>query len=282
MSAGMLGADPRALRDMARQFDDAAHRLMGVRSSVQGWVDRAGIWSGPDHRRFTDAWETTGAAAIVDAASVLHRCAGVLRANADAQEGASAADGGGTGGGGSGSRSGLFGAHAKLEPTDVWGIVAGAASDVVGYELAPGMSVGDVTGLLASLGIPAPAGLALDIGLAVPELIEDYRDPTLPLEQKLAATGRVGIDMVSGGLMAAGVHTRNPAAFLAGVGTMTWGTVATEATKVDYSAEGFRGAIDYVVRNPKAVGEELGKATQTVFTDWGKTTLTSIVSGVRG
>jgi hypothetical protein len=106
MSAGMAGADPRALREMAGRFDAGAQELMGVRGSVQVWVDMTNIWLGLNYHLFKDMWETTGAKNIVDAASILHHCADVLRANADAQDATSAADGGVAG---SGSFSGLFG-----------------------------------------------------------------------------------------------------------------------------------------------------------------------------
>ena len=105
MNAGMVGADPQALREMARRFDASAHELMGVKGSVQVWVDMTDIWLGLNYHLFKDMWDTNGARTIVDAASIFHRCADVLRANADAQDSTSAADGGS----GGGSASGLFG-----------------------------------------------------------------------------------------------------------------------------------------------------------------------------
>lgn len=106
MNAGMVGADPQVLREMASRFDASAQELMGVKGSVQIWVDMTNIWLGLNYHLFKDMWETTGARTIVDAASIFHRCADVLRANADAQDETSAAGGGS---GGPGSHSGLFG-----------------------------------------------------------------------------------------------------------------------------------------------------------------------------
>lgn len=104
MNAGMIGADPEILRRMAKQFDDAAHELMGVKGAIGPWVAMTNIWLGLNYHLFKDMWETTGAKTIVDAASIFHHCADLLRSNADEQDGASAADGGG-----GQSGSGLFG-----------------------------------------------------------------------------------------------------------------------------------------------------------------------------
>lgn len=93
MSSGMIGADPVVLRQMAKHFDDAAHQLMGVKGAIQPWVDMTNIWLGLNYYLFKDMWEITGARTVVDAASIFYRCAEVLRANAEAQDLASAADG---------------------------------------------------------------------------------------------------------------------------------------------------------------------------------------------
>lgn len=97
----MIGADPRALREMAATFDGAADTLTSTRTSVQAWVDRADIWRGLDNRQFADGWDTTDSRAIANAATLLRRYADTLRANAEAQDVTSEA-------GGSLSGSGLF------------------------------------------------------------------------------------------------------------------------------------------------------------------------------
>ncbi|MFN3600882.1 MAG: hypothetical protein ACK4UY_05775 [Dietzia sp.] len=102
MTVGMVGADPRALREMAVQFDAAAQQLMASRGSVQVWVDRRDVWRGLDNHQFKDMWDTMGSVSVVGAAKALQRYADILRANADAQDSTSAADGAGIGG------SGLF------------------------------------------------------------------------------------------------------------------------------------------------------------------------------
>lgn len=99
---GMIGADPRVLREMARRFDEAAGGLDGVGGAVQVWVDRSDIWAGLDNQLFRRQWESAGARSVAGAAAVLERYAAVLRANADAQDAASAADGASVAG------SGLF------------------------------------------------------------------------------------------------------------------------------------------------------------------------------
>ena len=101
MNTGMIGADPRALREMAATFDAAADTLTSTRTSVQGWVDRADIWRGLDNRQFADGWDTTDSRAIANAAILLRRYSDTLRANAEAQDVTSEA-------GGSLSGSGLF------------------------------------------------------------------------------------------------------------------------------------------------------------------------------
>ena len=93
MSTGMIGADPRVLREMAATFDATAEKLMGVRSSVQAWVDRADIWRGLDNRQFADTWDTTDARAVTATAAALRRHADILRANAEEQD-TTSADGG--------------------------------------------------------------------------------------------------------------------------------------------------------------------------------------------
>ncbi|PAY21811.1 hypothetical protein CEY15_16800, partial [Dietzia natronolimnaea] len=76
--------------------------LTSTRTSVQVWVDRADIWRGLDNRQFADGWGATDSRAIANAATLLRRYADTLRANAEAQDDASAAEGAMTGG------SGLF------------------------------------------------------------------------------------------------------------------------------------------------------------------------------
>ena len=102
MSTGMIGADPRVLREMAASFDGAADTLMGVKGSVQSWVDRGDIWRGLDNRQFADGWDTTDSRAVANAATILRRYADILRANAEAQDSTSSEDGGRAGVTGSG------------------------------------------------------------------------------------------------------------------------------------------------------------------------------------
>ncbi|MDZ4233883.1 MAG: hypothetical protein U1C73_08985, partial [Dietzia sp.] len=272
----MIGADPRALREMAATFDGAADTLTSTRTSVQVWVDRADIWRGLDNRQFADGWGATDSRAIANAATLLRRYADTLRANAEAQDDVSAAEGAMTGGSGlfSGASSSSRSGAAKLSgpggSASIWEEVLHASDTVVGFEINPFVTVGDVAGVLGAVGLPSGLATALDLALTAPELVGEYLDPSRSLEQKILSTAKVGVDFTSGGLMSVGVKTHNPAMLLAGAATMTWGTAIHEAGKSDLSPEGFSTALEFVQENPWSVVEELGKATLHVSADWGK------------
>ena len=93
MNAGIIGADPQALRDMAAKFDTSADQLDGVKGSVQSWVDRGDIWRGLDNQRFVTNWNSVGSSAVTNVAAQLRRAADLLRLNADEQDTASSTGG---------------------------------------------------------------------------------------------------------------------------------------------------------------------------------------------
>lgn len=288
MNTGMIGADPRALREMAASFDGAAEKLMGVTSSVQVWVDRADIWRGLDNRQFADGWDATDSRAITNAATILRRYADILRANAEAQDTASASDGSALAG------SGLFAASAagarQVASTSTgsesdfsfWRQFAGTADSLVNHPVVPGWSVGDLTEFLAARGLSTGPGAALGIALAAPEFVEEMLDPDTSTADSLGSAGVLAMEMVSEGLMSAGVHSKNPALALAGVGSMVWGTVVSEARYVDLSSDALATTAEFVKENPWSIGEEMGKAIMTLSGDWGKKASRAIIGGVFG
>lgn len=127
MNAGIIGADPQVLRDMASKFDNAADQLDGVKGSVQIWVDRGDIWRGLDNQKFVTDWNSGGSSAVTIVAAQLRRSSNLLRVNADQQDAASSADGAGSGISG----SGLFTA-ADGEPVNGRGTMRAFAEELTG------------------------------------------------------------------------------------------------------------------------------------------------------
>ena len=103
--AGMYGADVAQLRELAARFDREASALDGNRMTV-GNAIQISAWVGPVAVRFRHQWDSQYSRQVGDAAARLRDAAHKLRANAEEQDRASAADGGAsvsgtTGGGGS-------------------------------------------------------------------------------------------------------------------------------------------------------------------------------------
>jgi len=88
----MYGADVTQLRSLAAQFDAAADRFENARLST-GSLVRSSPWSGPDAGLFRNIWESQHNGRLSQAVALLRDGAKKLRANADAQERASAVDG---------------------------------------------------------------------------------------------------------------------------------------------------------------------------------------------
>ncbi|BDZ39625.1 CHAP domain-containing protein [Microbacterium suwonense] len=91
----MYGADVAQLRTLAAQFDRRAQELDAGRMTV-GNAIRISAWVGPFAADFRVQWDSEHSRRVHDAASRLRDAAQKLRANADEQERASAADGSGT------------------------------------------------------------------------------------------------------------------------------------------------------------------------------------------
>lgn len=85
------GADVAALRALAASMDRSASTLTGSAGAVDGAVMRATAWRGPAADRFRAQWSSTDRRRLTDLASTLQEYARRLRANADAQDQASAA-----------------------------------------------------------------------------------------------------------------------------------------------------------------------------------------------
>ena len=93
MAAGLYGADVAQLRSLAAQFSQAADQLDRGRLQVGDGI-RISAWIGPFAASFRLRWDSEHSLRIAAAAHRLRDGAARLRANADEQERASAADGG--------------------------------------------------------------------------------------------------------------------------------------------------------------------------------------------
>lgn len=278
MSAGMIGADPQVLRDLATKFDEAAEQLNGIGSSVQVWVDKTDIWRGMDNRRFVGDWQSTGARSVVETAAALRSSAGILRANANAQDSASAAEGAGSGGSGlfiSGAPKATVSGPAQPAPGDpsFWNEFLDASNELMDVELFGGESVKDFASFLGSLGLGNNASAAMTIATEMPELVDQFLDPDASPWDSLGAIANIGLDMGGSEAMALGVRTRNPTAILGGVAFMSVGTAVEAAREADFSPSGFETVANYVRENPMSIVEETGKATVKVFSDLGEKSL---------
>ena len=89
--AGFAGADPAELRDLAAVFDSRAAALRLIEAQLTGRV-QSSPWHGPDVNRFIADWNTSHRKVLVSAAALIDTVAEQLRANAEQQERASAAD----------------------------------------------------------------------------------------------------------------------------------------------------------------------------------------------
>lgn len=273
MSAGIIGADPQALRDMASKFDAAAQDLVGTRASVQKWVDRADIWRGTDNQGFVSEWNSTGAVTVNQVASELRRTADILRSNAEAQDSDSAATGVEASGsglfGGAGTRpGGSAEAGAPEDQPDFWRDFLNASRSLMNEEVA-GITVEELTSLLGGIGLPSGPGAALDIALAAPDLVGKLLDPDVPLGETLMSAGGLALDMTGGALTTLGMQSKNPAVMLLGTAYMTMGITYEAAAESDFSKSGIQTAWEYATENPVVVVEEVGKATFQVFRDLG-------------
>lgn len=287
MNAGIIGADPQALRDMAAKFDAAAQELTGTKSSVQMWVDRSDIWRGLDNQNFVSNWNSTGARFVMEVTVALRRNADILRANADAQDSVSAADGASPGG------SGLFdggGTRPKMSPAgqpdpddpQFWREFLTTAGDLMDHEAVHRITVGELTSLLGGIGLSAGRGAALDLALAAPGLVTELLDPNVPLGTSLNSVIALATDMAGGGLFALGVKNGNPTVMLLGTAYMSVGLAMEAANDADFSPSGFETTWNYARENPGVVVEEIGKATIQVFGDLGKKIGSAFIGGKLG
>lgn len=284
MNAGIIGADPQALRDMATKFETSADQLDGVKGSVQPWVDRGDIWRGLDNQRFVTNWNSVGSSAVTNVAGQLRRAAKDLRLNAEEQDKASAAVGsfstgsGLFGGGGVGAAAAGVGAFTSEEGSGFWG----EANSLLDREGTPGWTVRDLTGILGALGLKSGPGAALSIALATPDLLSELTDPDTSLGHKIGTAGKAASDFASEGLMALGVKAKNPAVLLAGAAVMTWGTALDEARHMDLSADGLTTFSDYVRDEPWESAKAAAGAVGNTFWDWSKRMSAAVIGGVLG
>lgn len=155
---GMRGANVDQLRRLAQQFDQGAQRLDSNRLNVLSLLQSV-IWEGPAAARFRYQWNSRHGHDIQRASEMLRESARQLRANADAQDQASAA------GGNSGSGSSGLGAPIdldKIDPRVPYDYLVNAISAIgtVG-------DVGDIAGAAKLPGVLTPIGMSFSAAAAV-------------------------------------------------------------------------------------------------------------------
>lgn len=89
MSEGMLGADPAALRQLGRDFEDSAHLINEARALLAAKINGPLQWHGADAFFFKHVWNSSHAPTLRKAAQMLSDCSGRLAQQAQDQEDAS-------------------------------------------------------------------------------------------------------------------------------------------------------------------------------------------------
>lgn len=92
----MLGADPIALRELAKSMATSQQQLDSAARDLHSALGRV-RWQGPDSDRFRQRWASNLRPTLRSAAAGLSDAAALLKAQATEQETASAADGGSPG-----------------------------------------------------------------------------------------------------------------------------------------------------------------------------------------
>ncbi|MEA9985422.1 WXG100 family type VII secretion target [Subtercola sp. RTI3] len=103
MAGGFYGADVEALRQLSKQFDQAAAELNRVTSTLTSHVNQAQAWQGPDAQQFRAAWNGSHTRTLDRAARALQLGSTGLAKNADEQNAASTDSARSGGGGASGA-----------------------------------------------------------------------------------------------------------------------------------------------------------------------------------
>lgn len=132
---GILGANADQLRVLAQQFDQGAQRLDSNRLNVLSLLQSV-FWEGPTSARFRLQWNAQHGRQIQQAAEMLRESARKLRANADAQERASAAEGISMSGSGEDRVSAGAGAPGGVSPRVLY--------DFLGSVISAGSTVSDI------------------------------------------------------------------------------------------------------------------------------------------
>ncbi|WP_041684337.1 hypothetical protein [Renibacterium salmoninarum] len=94
MSEGMLGADPAALRELGRDFDNSANLISEARALLAAKINGPLQWHGADAFFFQHVLNSSHAPTLRNAAQMLSDCSRTLAQQAQEQEDASAANGG--------------------------------------------------------------------------------------------------------------------------------------------------------------------------------------------
>ncbi|MGA7206505.1 MAG: WXG100 family type VII secretion target [Specibacter sp.] len=93
MTDTMLGADPQQLRNLAKDFSQAAQQLTELSTALTQRINRPGGWKGPDADRFRSQWNGSHRSKITAASKCFDQTATALLRNAQEQEQASDASG---------------------------------------------------------------------------------------------------------------------------------------------------------------------------------------------
>lgn len=249
MAGGFYGADVDELRRLGERLRGAADDLEASARLVSQWVT-ATPWDGRDADGFRDQWAGSHRAALSLAATGLRSAGQDLLRNAAGQADASAA---GSGAHGSGSShgtaapqpgrvdSGLPSGNRFLSP-EVLLKLGPTGLDFLrhlqGIQLPGGANAWDVVSTAASV-----------VDMPVLQLIDDAR--TFGETWDSLARGDLSLYEVSDASVAI-LHHWPPLSLPHLIGDVTGVAteVARQAEKVDWSAEQFNSAVDYVRKNP--------------------------------
>lgn len=86
MTQGLYGADPDALRQLAREMDHAGERLLALKGELGARITSKVQWEGPDAFVFRHAWQSSYAPVMAKAAAMLADTARRLNAQAAEQD----------------------------------------------------------------------------------------------------------------------------------------------------------------------------------------------------
>lgn len=297
-----LGMDVDVVESVGKQLRQQGQQVTALVRAVDALVDSAdGHWWGGRGRDFAQQWRTVHRRSLLEAAGAVDGLAGTALENAQHQRGASASgsvaavnDSFRRNDGALRAHPGMGRGYRNLDALDhlldhgytQFGAISAALGGL--FTTARGTPYGNAykklfgsadfmryNRSLQSLYNPSVVkildspllrgadlfgkGLALvDNGTAV---YKQFFDP------RFAGDAALGDKFEAGGfaLGSALKSSKNPVMYLSGAAVTAWSMVAAEATRVDYSPEATSQTWEYVVSNPRVIGEEFGKAAKDMF-----------------